>query len=166
MRHGGCSDAVEPQGRKCDAHVEAGSSACTGGRNVAVVGTRAAAAPSTRPYPRLARAPDPLAPSTRLHPCPRSLKCIRWGEMCVWGAYPSATLVPHVYISHARRPRYRVRGSERCVWNCERRVRGPCECRDGGLVAFPGTASVPSAVNAQFSTEAGTTVGAGHCTRG
>ena len=46
MRHGGCSDSVEPQGRKCDAHVEAGSSACTGGRNVAVVGTRAAAAPS------------------------------------------------------------------------------------------------------------------------
>ena len=121
---------------------------------------------SRHPRPDAAPSSPAPVPSARPHPCPRSLKCIRWGEMCVWGAYPRATLVPHVYISHALRPRYRVRGSERRVWNCERRVRGPCECRDGGLVALPGTGSVPSAVNAQFSTEAGTTVGAGHCTRG
>ena len=161
MRSGGCPDSVESQGRACNTNVGSHSTVCAGERKVAVAGTRAAAAPSRGALDSLAP-----VPSARPYPCPRSLKCIRWGEMCVWGAYPRATLVPHVYISHARRPRYRVRGSERRVWNCERRVRGPCECRDGGLVAFPGTASVPSAVNAQFSTEAGTTVGAGHCTRG
>lgn len=88
---------------------------------------RPSAQPSARPtqptaQPSLSTLPRPAQPrprpSAQPSPAPAQpdAKCIRWGEMFVWGTYPRGAFHPHVYIW--RRPSLNSLGPCACPTAC------------------------------------------------